>query len=88
MDLLHHEKLMKGYTGTEADFEQKLAETLHDIEAKDIHLFMDIIYRAAFSNIPVTEEETAFVRQFYERMKAIYADKAKGLHKLYYRWKG
>lgn len=88
MDLLHHEKLMKGYTGTEEDFEQKLMETLHDIEAKDIHLFMDIIYRAAFSNIPVTEEEIAFVRQFYERMKAIYADKAKGLHKLYYRWKG
>lgn len=88
MDLLHHEKLMKGYTGTEEDFEQKLMETLQFIEEKDIHLFLDIIYRAAFSNTPVTEEETAFVRQFYKRIKEVYASRAKGIHRLYYFWMG
>ncbi len=84
--ILHHEKLMVGYTGTEEDFVKALSQALQDINQSDIEKMMDIVYRAAFSNKPITEEETFFVDKMYKTIRNGFASKAKGIHRLYY-WK-
>ncbi len=84
--ILHHEKLMVGYTGTEEDFVKALSQELQDINQSDIEKMMDIVYRTAFSNKPITEEETFFVDKMYKTIRNAFATKAKGIHRLYY-WK-
>lgn len=84
MDILHHEKLLTGYTGTEEDFVEVLQRQLQEINQSDLEKMMDIVYRASFSNKSITEEETEFVCNMYKTIKDHFANKAKGIHRLYY----
>lgn len=76
--LLHSHKLLLGYDGQEENFTEMFHREFPDSDPEENDQMIRILFSAAYGNVPVTQEEKAFVLMCYRRTaKYIYQNSGK-----------
>lgn len=87
LKFLHGTERLRGYTGTEDDFVEKLLEELPVFEEEEATELMRLVEEAAYGpERPTKEENRQQVYAFYERASEELYGRMNHLQRLYYTW--
>lgn len=84
--LLHSAKYMKEYTGLEDDFIATWLATIPNVTKNETIKMMQILYKEAYSDLPIEEEERKFIYEIYAKVYQVSTKKMNIFKYWYYKY--